>query len=208
MMASVTIVVVAVVVRRLVMMVTMMVMASLVIHVRVHKRSREGTNWGCKSHTQGRSKRKQPNHRPDKSDCPCACPFQPDQHGPFDHILFVNANGGAANPLLLAQFGVAGGISAHATLPQRLVSRTSRCFRDVWASVTSGGDAYDGGVHYGGDGRAHDDHRNDGDDDHNDGSEVARNSDGGVESDDDGNGHADGSSHRHSHHSGSEKMQV
>jgi hypothetical protein len=81
MIGSITLVVIAMVVGvRVVMMVTMM--AGLIIRVRVHKRSREGTNWGCKNHAQGRSKRKQPDHRPDKSDCPRACPFQSDQHGP------------------------------------------------------------------------------------------------------------------------------
>ncbi|MFZ0853197.1 MAG: hypothetical protein WAO08_28870 [Hyphomicrobiaceae bacterium] len=99
MMASVTVVVIAVVVVvRVVMMVTMMVMAGLIIRVRVHKRSREGTNWGCKSHAQGRSKRKQPDHRPDKSDCQRACPFQSDQHRPSDHILLVNASVGGRQP--------------------------------------------------------------------------------------------------------------
>jgi hypothetical protein len=67
MMASITVVVIAVVVlvmRRVVMMVTMVVMTGLIIRVRMHKRSREGTNRGCKSHAQGRRKRKQPHHRP------------------------------------------------------------------------------------------------------------------------------------------------
>ena len=99
MMGSITLVVIAILVWvRVVMMVTMMVMAGLIIRVRVHKRSREGTNWGCKSHAQGRSKRKQPDHRPDKSDCPRACPFQSDQHGPCDHTLLVNASGGGRQP--------------------------------------------------------------------------------------------------------------
>ena len=99
MMGSITLVVIAMVVWvRVVMMVTMMVMAGLIIRVRVHKRSREGTNWGRKSHAQGRSKRKQPDHRPDKSDCPRTCPFQSDQHGPSDHTLLVNASGGGASP--------------------------------------------------------------------------------------------------------------
>ena len=96
MMASITVVVIAVVVVvvRVVMMLTIMVMAGLIIRVRVHKRSREGTNWSCKSHAQGRSKRKQPDHRPDKSDCPRACPFQSDQHGPLiTHYSSTRADG-------------------------------------------------------------------------------------------------------------------
>ena len=71
MVASITVIVNAViVVVRVVMMVTMVVMAGLIIRMRVHKRSRKGTNGGCKSHAQRRRERRSHRHRaqPDDQD--------------------------------------------------------------------------------------------------------------------------------------------
>ena len=86
MVTGITVIVIAVVVVvRGVMMVTVVIMARLIIRMGMHKGSREGTHWCRKGHAQRGCERKQPNHRPDESDGPCACPFQCDQHGFLIH---------------------------------------------------------------------------------------------------------------------------